>query len=106
MEKERLENMIKGWVAGNFSPSMLKTNDFEFGVKHYRAGDSERRHYHKIATEITVIVSGEVEMNGQIHRTGDVILIRPGESTDFKALTDAVTAVVKHPGANDDKYFL
>ena len=32
------------------------------------------------------------------------IKINPGQSTDFKALTDVTTVVVKIPGANDDKY--
>lgn len=97
--------MVKGWVAGNFSPTMLKTSDFEFAVKHHQAGDSEKWHYHKIATEVTVIVSGEVEMNGRRFVAGDIVVMNPGEGTDFKALTAATTAVVKHPGANDDKYF-
>ncbi len=60
--------------------------------------------YHKIATEFTVIVSGEVEMNGQRYSKGDIIVIAPGEGTDFEALTPTITAVVKLPGAAHDKY--
>mgnify|MGYP003863899173 FL=1 len=73
-------------------------------VKEYKAGDYEEWHYHKIATEYTVIVSGEVEMNGVIHRKGDIIVMEPGDGTDFRALTDAVTTAVKIPGATHDKY--
>jgi hypothetical protein len=104
MKRFDLDSFIKGWFVGNFDPSVIKTNDVEVGVKKYKAGDYESSHYHKVATEITVIVYGEVEMNGAKYVSGDVIVIEPNERTDFKCLTDVVTVVVKHPGANNDKY--
>lgn len=104
MKTAKLEDMIKGWFIGNFEPSLLKTNDVEVAVKEYKKGDYEERHYHKIATEITVIISGKVKMNETIYSKGDIIIIPPGESTDFEALEDSVNAVVKYPGATDDKY--
>lgn len=104
MKKAQLDKMIKGWFVGNFEPTLYATNDVEVAVKKYRAGDAEARHYHKIATEITVVVSGKVEMNGVTYGEGDIIVISPGESTDFNVLSDTVTAVVKLPGANNDKY--
>ena len=39
-----------------------------------------------------------------IYKEDDIIVIEPFESTDFIALSDAITAVVKSPGALDDKY--
>lgn len=96
--------MTKGWFVGNFIPSLYITNDVEVGIKSYKAGSYEKSHFHKIATEITVIVSGEVEMLGQHYSQGDMIVIEPEEVTDFLALTDVTTVVVKLPGANNDKY--
>jgi quercetin dioxygenase-like cupin family protein len=96
--------MVKGWFVGNFEPSLLKTNDVEVAVKHYQMGDYEEWHYHKIATEITVIIDGEVKMNGSVYKKGDIVVIDPMEGTDFLAVTDAVNVVVKFPGANNDKY--
>src|SRR4051812_3705228 len=96
--------MKGGWFVGAFSPTVLKTDSCEVGVKHYTAGQHEKRHYHKVATEVTVIVSGEVEMNGQRYSAGQIIVIEPGDATDFKAITNATTAVVKVPGALNDKY--
>lgn len=104
IEQYSLENMIKGWFVGNFEPSLFKTNDVEVGVKKYLEGDYENAHFHKIATEFTVIISGVVEMNGIQYVENDIIKIIPGVSTNFKAITDAVTVVVKLPGANNDKY--
>lgn len=104
MKTARLDDMTKGWFVGNFEPTLYKTNDVEVAVKSYKAGDSESRHYHKIATEITVVVSGKIKMNNTEYAAGDIIVMEPGEETDFEALTDAVNAVVKLPGANNDKY--
>ncbi len=104
MTKMRLEEMIKGWFVGNFEPSILRTTAAEVGVKHYRAGEREAWHYHKIAAEVTVIMAGEVEMNGERHRAGDIIRLEPGEGTDFLAVTDAATVVVKLPSVMGDKY--
>ncbi len=104
MERNSLDQMIKGWFVGNIDPSVLRTNDVEVAVKKYSAGEKEVWHYHKIATEITVIVIGKVRMNGVIYCADDIITIEPGEGTDFEVLEDTVSVVVKHPGANDDKY--
>lgn len=104
MKKDRLTNFIGGWFIGNFSPSLLKTNDVEVAVKHYNTGDYDKEHYHKIGTEYTVIVKGRVKMSGKEYAEGDVLTIPPLESTDFLALTEATTVVVKIPGASNDKY--
>lgn len=101
---DNLSNMTKGWFIGNFEPSLFKTNDVEVAVKNYKAGDHEDKHYHKIATEYTVIIDGEVEMNGVSYKAGDIIVMEPGEATDFTAVTDSTNVVVKIPGANNDKY--
>lgn len=106
MRSSKLEDMLQGWFVGNFQPTLYTTNDVEVAVKHYKAGTHEPKHYHKIATEITVIVSGEVEMAGQRYGAGDMIIIEPEEATDFKAITDVITTVVKLPGANYDKYLV
>ena len=104
MKVEKLEKMFKGWFVGNFEPTLLKTNDVEVAVKEYKSGDSEGKHYHKIATEITVIVLGKVKMNNIIYNKGDIIVTEPNEATDFLVLEDTITTVVKIPGANNDKY--
>lgn len=96
--------MTKGWFIGNFAPTAFVTNAVEVAVKKYQIGDYEPAHHHKIATEITVIVEGRVKMNGIEYGPNCIIVIEPDSPTDFLALTDVVTTVVKLPGANNDKY--
>ncbi len=104
MKTETLGHMTKGWFIGNFEPSLYRTNDVEVAVKEYKTGDREEEHYHKIATEYTVVLNGKVRMFGQVFSDGDIIVAEPGDATDFECLEEAVTVVVKIPGANNDKY--
>jgi quercetin dioxygenase-like cupin family protein len=104
MKRFRLDDMTKGWFVGDFAPTALGTTAAEVAVKAYRAGDREDRHHHKVATELTLVLTGEVRMNGIAYQTGDMVLIEPGESTDFEAVTDVTTVVVKVPSAAGDKY--
>jgi quercetin dioxygenase-like cupin family protein len=106
MKVDKLDKFFKGWVVGNFNPSLFKTNDFEVAVKEYKTGDYEVAHYHKVATEITIITQGLVRMNGNVYTKGDVITIEPGESTDFKVLDNTTTTVIKFPCVEGDKYLL
>ena len=104
MKVFNLNDMVKGWFVGNFEPTTMRTKDVEVAVKKYQAGDYEPTHHHKIATEITVISEGQVQMNGITYGAGSIIVTEPGESTDFRALTNVTSTVVKLPGANFDKY--
>lgn len=106
MRVEKLSGMQGGWFIGNFEPSLFKTNDCEVAVKTYKKGDKEGKHYHKIATEYTVVVKGKVKMFDDVYEEGAIIVVEPGDATDFEALEDAVNVVVKIPGANNDKYLV
>lgn len=104
MKTYRLDDMTKGWFVGAFQPAAFTTGTVEVGIKRYSAGDCEEAHFHKIATEITLVLSGRIRMFGKEWSAGDIIVVEPGEITDFTALTDAINVVVKTPGALDDKY--
>lgn len=104
MRKARLSSMVKGWFVGDFEPTCYRTAGVEVAVKVYAAGAYEARHTHRIATELTVIVSGEAEMNGVRLSPGDIVIVGPGEATDFRAVTATTTTVVKLPSVPNDKY--
>lgn len=104
MEVGKVGAMKRGWFIGNFEPSMYKTEAVEVAVKNYVAGDCEEEHYHKIATEFTVILSGEMKMNEKVFVEGDIVKILPGEKVRFECIQPGQTVVVKLPGVIDDKY--
>lgn len=106
LEKFELQDMVKGWFIGDFEPTLFQTEDVEVAIKYYKAGEFEATHYHKIATEFTVVLNGKIKMNGTIYSSNQIIKVNPGVSTDFEAITDVITVVVKIPGAKNDKYNL
>lgn len=104
MDKYNLSNFIGGWIIGNFIPSIINTKLFEIAIKKYKKGDYENKHFHQIAIEITIIVSGKVKMNDTIYNTNDIVYIKQNESTDFLCLEDTTTCVIKLPSCIGDKY--
>ena len=110
MEIAKLSDMVRGWFIGNFEPSLCRSSNVEVAVKSYTVGDYEEFHYHKKATEFTVLLEGSAEMvvEGKLVKLedGDIIVISPGEVADFKCTSPCRTVVVKIPGANNDKYLV
>jgi hypothetical protein len=104
LEQFKLDEMVRGWFVGNFTPSAAATRDVEVGIKTYKAGDLEAAHFHKVATEVTVILDGTAEICGRRFTSGDIVKLLPGEVTGFKAITDVTTIVVKLPSLVGDKY--
>jgi quercetin dioxygenase-like cupin family protein len=104
MKKFKLRNMTQGWFVGDFSPTVINSSTCEVAVKYYKKGDYEEAHYHKIATEITVISKGRVLMNDIEYEEGDILMIEPNDVTDFQVLEDTITTVVKLPSVKNDKF--
>ena len=88
MKLRRLEDMVGGWIVGDFEPTCLRTPACEVACKHYPAGAHEDTHVHRIATEITLIASGRARMNGR----------------ELAAIDPTITVVVKMPSVAGDKY--
>jgi hypothetical protein len=106
MNVHRLEDMTRGWFVGDFAPTLYRTDAVEVAVKHYDAGDAEERHVHRVATELTAVVSGSVRMDGRDLSAGDIVVLEPGDPSDFLAVTDAVVVAVKLPAVPGDKYLV
>jgi hypothetical protein len=103
MEVRDLSEFFKGWFIGNFEPSMLKTLEFEVAIKSFLAGESEPHHKQIIATEFTVVLSGEIEINETKFYQNQIVRINPGESANFLALSDTTVLCIKTPSIATDK---
>jgi anti-sigma factor ChrR (cupin superfamily) len=106
MIQHQLDNMVRGWFIGDFEPVAYRSSDVEVAIKHYRGGDIEPRHVHRISTELTAVISGTIRMDGRDLGPGDILTLAPGEPCDFLAVTDAIVVAVKVPAAKDDKYLV
>lgn len=102
--RHHLNSMTGGWFVGAFSPTTLFTTDVEVAVQTFPAGYRGDRHHHRIATEVTLLLSGKAIMAGEQLGPGDIITLAPGTSSTFETLDICTTVVVKLPGALNDKY--
>jgi len=106
MEILKLKNYTRGWVVGDFDPTVIKTKDFEVGVKEYIKGDKESAHVHKIAEEISIVVTGKFVMNDAVLSAGDIVRLAPKDVADFSCLESGSTVVIKVPSVKGDKYLV
>lgn len=104
MKKYNLDNFTRGWFIGAFEPTIANTKKVEVAVKRYHVGDSEKKHYHKIAREITAVVKGRFKMNDMVVKAGDIIEVEPGETVRFECLETGANVVIKIPSTKRDKY--
>jgi quercetin dioxygenase-like cupin family protein len=106
MKKFRIEDMTRGWFIGDFEPASFKTKNFEVGKGHHKKGEMWDKHYHKLATEITLILKGKVEINDEIFVQGDIFIIEKNEVVEPLFLEETEYVVVKTISDKDDKYIV
>jgi len=106
MKKFRIEDMKRGWFIGDFEPVAYKTKNFEVGLGHHKKGERWDKHYHKLATEITLIIKGKVEINDQIFVEGDIFIIDKNEVVEPLFLEETDYVVVKTISDINDKYIV
>lgn len=101
-------DMVNGWFVGNFTPSVLQTENFEVGVHLYEKGYEapDKGHYHKIATEINYIIKGKVLIKGNVLTKGDIFIYEPYDKSYVDFLEDTELVIVKAPSVPGDKYTL
>lgn len=106
MKTHKLSDFTRGWVIGDFTPSLLKTTQFEVGVMHHHQGEQWPHHIHLIATEYNIMVSGEMTIQGVLLKAGDVFVLEPGDVADPVFHQDCVIVCVKVPSVKGDKHLV
>jgi dTDP-4-dehydrorhamnose 3,5-epimerase-like enzyme len=103
MKLSRIEDTDRGWFVGNFTKAAFQTEACEVSYKFHTKGEHWPLHYQEKITEINLMVSGEMIMQGQKLVTGDIFIIYPYEIADPEFLTDCGIVCVKVPGIQNDK---
>jgi hypothetical protein len=103
MKLAKLSEFTNGWFLGNFNPSLFKSEDFEVCVKNFSKGEVEAAHFQRVATEVTVVLSGSVRMGEHILQVDDILIIYKDEVCDFEALSDCKVLGIKFPSLPNDK---
>ena len=104
MRRFQLNEMTGGWFIGDFSPSAFRTAQFEVSLKVHPKGEVWPAHFHKIATEINLVVSGRMTLQGELLSAGDIFILDPHEVADPLFHEDCSIVCVKVPSVIGDKF--
>ena len=104
MDIFKMRDMTGGWFIGDFTPSVLRTKDFEVAyAKHYK-GQCWPVHYHAKATEINYLIRGKIKIQKTVILPGEIFILKPFEIADPEFLEDCELIVVKTPSVIGDKH--
>jgi quercetin dioxygenase-like cupin family protein len=104
MKKQNLNEMQRGWFIGNFEPAILKTENFEVGLLSHKKGELWPQHYHIIATEYNLLISGSMTICGEFISPGTIFILEPNEIANPIFHEDCQVLCVKVPSVKGDKY--
>jgi hypothetical protein len=106
MQRYKLSDCgARGWFIGDFDRAAHRTKDFE--VTYQKCPRSQTpSHTHKLAYEITLVISGRQICNGQMFAAGDICILEPGEISQIEYLEETELVTIKTPSIPSDKHFL
>jgi quercetin dioxygenase-like cupin family protein len=99
------KDFVRGWLIGNFSPSIYTSKDIEVGVHYVKRGDRGDNHYHKLQTEYNYIISGRARTHGQELKQGDFFVYEKMDKAEVEYLEDTALLVIKLPAVKEDKFY-
>lgn len=106
MKTGKISDFCRGWVIGDFEPSFVKTKDFEVGILKHPKGEKWPAHYHKIATEYNILISGTMKLCDIELVPGDTFILEPYEVADPTFHEDCTIVCIKVPSSTTDKYLV
>jgi hypothetical protein len=96
-------DMKGGWFVGDFEPTSLRTAACDVSVKRHSKDEYWAPHLHKVVTEVNMVVSGHLTIQGQTFGPDDIFVMEPMDVADPVFLEDCVIVVVKVPSVPSDK---
>ena len=107
MKKFRLsEAGARGWFIGDFPEAVVRTKNFEVCWHGNLAGNKDVPHVHKVITEVQLVTSGRMIINGEEFGPGDIYVSEPGEPYYAEYLEDTEVVAIKFPSLPTDKYLV
>lgn len=103
MIMNRIENFTRGWLVGDFDPSLLKTKEIEVGLLPRKKDEDWPPHYHQYCDEYNVLVKGRMSIGHKEINEGDIFIISSGEITKARFHEDCTILCIKHPSVPGDK---
>ena len=98
-----LDSFHRGWIIGDFEPSLIRTEAFEICCTHHQKGEVAEPHFHSMSEEINIVTSGRLQVNGKVLTKGEIFVYKAFEVCDVTFLEDTELLVVRIPSAPNDK---
>lgn len=106
MKRHKLSDSgARGWFIGDFDGAVYRTKDFEITYQKNPRSQTAS-HIHKIAYEITLVISGRQICNGQMFEAGDICILEPGDISQIEYLEETEVVTIKTPSVPSDKHYL
>ena len=103
----KLDDYTRGWIIGDFEPSLLKNSGVELAVMHRKKGvDANNFHYHEKCTEINVLVKGRILLNDRIISENEIFVFTPNVPSICNFLEDCTFVVFKNTSSIYDKVIM
>jgi quercetin dioxygenase-like cupin family protein len=106
MKVHNIKDFTKGWIVGDFEPTIYKNPHVEVAHHFHEKGFVGEKHTHKIGTELSYIVRGSLIASGHTLSSGQMFIYYPNEIACVEFLEDTDLVVIKWPSASNDKYLV
>lgn len=107
MKKFKLSDSgARGWFVGDFPEAVVRTKDFEVCYQTNCQDYEVKDHYHKIITELQLVVRGRMVINGEEFGVGDICVLYPNEEYRSYYIESTDVVSVKFPSVPNDKYYI
>lgn len=103
MKKFKSKDFIRGWIIGDFTPSIIKTKNFEVCYR-TEVPSKIQPHYHKKGEEITIVLRGESIINNESMISGDIFVLYPNEIVQGEIIKETEIIVIRPYSDTKDKY--
>lgn len=97
---------VRGWLVGDFTPSIQRETDYEVAYLSHNKGERWGYHYHKKAKEVNILISGKMLLNNIEICSGEMFIIDNNVIACPIFLEDCKVLCIKLPSVPGDKYII
>lgn len=101
-----INDYTRGWLIGNFQPSIKQTPDFEIGLLSHKKNEYWDFHYHKLCVEINILIEGKMNINDNIIKNNNIFVFDKNVISCPIFLEDCKILCIKIPSHPNDKYYI
>jgi hypothetical protein len=101
-----IHDYTRGWLIGDFQPSIKQTNEFEIGILKHTKNEKWGFHYHQKSIEFNLLIQGKMIINEKSIEEKDFFVFYPNDISCPLFLEDCIILCIKIPSHPNDKYLI